>query len=228
LLKIHLFKMVMIKVAILEDDAPLRNIVERFLQREPGFECVVATDSAGKFFESLSTAADIDVLLLDIMLHGQNSVPHIANIKKLLPQVKIIICTMHRSHDFVMQAIQEGAHSYYVKGSEPAKLLEIIKLTLQGGAYLDPYVTLEVMEALQAKDTNPIHNTDESSFEQQWQLTLREKQVAAGLLDGKRYKEIAKEQNISVDTIRHHLKNLYKKLDVHSKAQLIKKLQEKA
>lgn len=212
----------MVNVAIIEDELEVRNMVQRYLDHQLDFQCVLVSDSVGVFFELLNINITPHILLLDIMLHGQNSIQHLAKIKKMLPELKVIIFTTYRNRSFVNNAIQEGADGYYVKGDEPAKLLEILQLTLQGGSYLDPQVTTDLLESMRHAEFSLPKSP--KPFNTSWKLTRREEQIATELLLGKTYKEIAKLSEISIDTIRHHVRNLYKKLGVHSKGQLLQKL----
>lgn len=216
----------MINVAIIDDEINVRDSIERFISQQAGFQCVLAMDSVGAFFEAFHKVYRIHILLLDVLLHEQNSIEHITNIKKVLPDTKIIMLTKHRDPEFARNAILQGVHGYCIKNNEHNNIIEVINITLRGGFYLDPFVLAELIKILLSEALLSLKNT--FIFNPLWELSQREEQIAEGLLIGKAYKEIARAYHISIDTVRHHVKNLYKKLNVHSKKQLLKKLHERA
>ena len=223
------------QIALIEDDLRLSKRMAFFLNKQDDLECVVSAGSLGEFFESLDEKLKLDLLLLDIELSESiNTIGHIRKIKSLLPQIKVLVITGHNHPDYLLQALQEGADSFYLKGSGLPKLLEAIEATHAGGTYLDPEAAVHIIPYLRKKKQLPdtgIPASDkfetalsDEGLQPDLQLTQREKQVAQGLIAGQSYKEIAQHINLSVNTVRHYVKVLYKKFEVANKVQLSNKL----
>ncbi|MCB0548494.1 MAG: response regulator transcription factor [Phaeodactylibacter sp.] len=223
------------KIALIEDDERLLKRMFSFLNSQNGLQCIIAASSLGEFFERLDEELKPDLLLLDIELSQDiNTIIHLKKIKNLLPQSKVLVITGHNHPEYVLKAMQEGADSFYLKGSGLNKLLEAIETTFSGGAYITPEAAAHMIpflrkEKLPAMDGLP--HTDEPDTapaegiaQKAPELSPRERQVARGLIKGQSYLEIAENINISVNTVRHYVKVLYKKFEVANKVQLSNKL----
>ena len=223
------------QIALIEDDRRILNRMVLFLNKQEELECVIAAGSLAVFFECLSDERQPDLLLLDIELsEAVNTIAHLPKIKSLLPHVKVLVITGHNHPDYLLQALQQGADSFYLKGSGLPKLLVAINATFSGGAYLDPKAAVHVIPYLRGKDAIPDDGLPDSGMSQApaseglgqggLKLSFREDQVARGLIKGQTYKEIAESINLSVNTVRHYVKVLYKKFGVGNKVQLGNKL----
>lgn len=216
------------KLAIIEDDPFLLQALKDFLDQQEHLECVLATSTLGHFFERWDTHNRLDVLLLDILLGEHNSLDHLTKIRRLAPHCKIIVITGVTDPSLLLRALETGADSYYRKGSDLEKLLDVIDLTLRGGAYIDPEVAPEVINFFRNRAENK-NRSDQVKLEQLraiHQLSEREVQVARGLITGHSYEAIGDSLNIALNTVRHYVKTLYRKLEINNKVQLIQKLQE--
>ncbi len=224
------------QIALIEDDQLLLKRISVFLDNQSGMKCVVTARSLGEFFERLDEEVKPDLLLLDIELSNEvNTIHHLQKIKNLLPSIKVLVITGHNHPDYVLKAIQKGADSFYLKGSGMPRLLEAIDFTLNGGAYLDPEAAAHMIPYLRGQKepsftgisssdgqkTVPSEGTGAQSGPQ---LSRREEQVAHGLIQGQSYREIAENINLSINTVRHYVKALYKKFEVANKIQLSNKL----
>lgn len=215
----------MINIACIDDDLKLIEVMERFVENHSEFKCILKAHSIGEFLEALNDDLSIDIVLLDISLGATDSLGHLGKIKKLLPDAKVIIMTGHEEKAYLIKALEEGANSYYLKSSSPAQLIDTILATHQGGTFLDPKAATGLVELFQHKKNNAeINAFPGKDLQKQWDLTNRELQVAEGIFLEKTYKEIAQDHTISIDTVRHYLKSLYKKMGVHNKLQLIRKI----
>lgn len=215
----------MVKIAIIEDDTVLIDALARFINGQANFLCVLQANSLDCFFEILTPNVTIDIVLLDISLGELNSLEYLGKIKRLIPNCKIIIMTGHESTDFVIQAMQEGADSYYLKRSSPTQLINTILATKEGAGVLDPNVVTGLAKIFQKEEfPAPSNIFPAERIKKHWQLSRRELEVAEGLFFEKAYKEIAEANNISIDTVRFHLKSLYKKMDVHNRSELTRKM----
>lgn len=216
----------MIRVAILDDSQGFTASLQRFINQHEKLTCIFSAHTMEDFFREISSVSDLDILLLDISLEDMNSLEHLAKIRVLLPRTKIVVMTGHKDPAFLMQALQEGAHSYYLKHSTPTQLIDTILATHQGGAFLDPQAAVSLVELFRKKEGNPLFLALQQKLKEIWDLNQREMQVAAGLLEEKTYQEIATANNVALDTVRHYVKSLYRKAGVHNKQELLEKLSE--
>jgi DNA-binding NarL/FixJ family response regulator len=227
----------MIRIALVEDDQLLSKRLVFFLNSQKTMQCILVANSLGRFFEQLTDDLKPDLLLMDIELSDTiNTIEHLKKIKSLLPQSKILVITGHNHPQYMYRALQNGAHGFYLKGSGLAKLLQAIQTTHEGGSYLAPEAAALMLPLISGEesaiDSSPLSSTtssvdahdEQTSDNTMKHLSQREKEVARGLIDGATYQEIASSSNISINTVRHYVKILYKKFDVSNKIQLGQKL----
>lgn len=150
-----------------------------------------------------------DVILMDIELPGINGIEGSTRIKKLMPDVHIIVITVHENSELVFEALCAGACGYITKNTEYSRLIDSIKEAMNGGAPMSSNIARMVVESFQKNQNTP--------------LTSRETQVLELLSKGKSYTVIADELFIHKETVKSHIKNIYFKLQVHSKADAIEK-----
>lgn len=215
------------QIGIVEDDHTLLSELSDFLNEQARFHCVLAVDSLGGLFETWKQEINLDALLLDIVLGKENSLDHLHKIKILLPDCKVIIMTGRQDSNFLLKALAKGADSYYLKGNDLEELLSIIEITMKGGAYIDPYMAPELVDVIRKKNeiaSSALPDLQFNRLAKHYELHERERQVAKGLITGRSYQEIADDLNIALDTVRHYVKSLYKKLDINNKVQLIQKV----
>lgn len=213
----------MIQIGIVDDDKVLSDKLASALSQQNDFECTLQASSLGALFESIDPVSQPDILLLDIQLGVISSIDHLEKIKALLPQSKIIIMTGYSDKRYIVDALQRGANSYILKGQAPTKIFEAIRETHNKGSFLGPQAASVVVEHLR----NHIPGKGQPTFsttDLPWDLTVREAQVAQDLTEGFSYKEISQQRNISINTVRHHIKSLYRKTEVSNKMQLLQKL----
>jgi DNA-binding NarL/FixJ family response regulator len=152
-----------------------------------------------------------DVILLDIGLPGISGINGIKLIKEKYPEVNIIILTVYENEDKIFSALCEGASGYLIKTTPLNKVKDAILEVLAGGAPMSPQIARKVVSHFN------VNKHIKSS------LTAKEKEIVAGLVDGLSYKMIARSNEISIETVRFHIKNIYKKLHVNCKAEVITK-----
>ncbi|MBU6341266.1 MAG: response regulator transcription factor [Bacteroidetes bacterium] len=211
-------------IIVIEDDSQLRQLYVQFLQ-ENGYPSIEPYPSVAHFLDQLNLNQVPDLILLDIMLGTQNALLQLPKIKLLLPQVPVIIVTGYQDEQFLFQALKEGADSYFIKGDSLDKLQEAIRQTLLGNAYLSTESTNQLVEYYRNAPplNDPLHLflTDVSL---KYRLKKREMEVLNGLLAGKRYKEIASDMHVSINTVRHYVVSLYQKMNINKKEELLLKL----
>src|SRR5690606_1346102 len=191
----------MINVAIVEDNKTIREGLAALISGTPGYDCVGSFADCEKFLNSLSKT-DIDVVLMDIGLPGMNGIEGVKRAKKINPDINILMLTIYEENEVVFEALCAGACGYLVKKTPPSKLIDAIKDIYAGGSPMSSSIARKVITTFQ---TNRRDNTEESQFE----LSNREKEVLNQLAIGSNYNEIAGNLFISVDTVRHHIRNIY-------------------
>ncbi len=205
----------MIKVAIVEDNKTIREGLKLLIDGTEGYSCVGDYTICEDLISELN-GLDVDVILMDIDLPGISGIEGMKRIKQISADYTILILTIYDENELIFEALCAGASGYLVKKTPPAKLLEAIKEAYEGGAPMTSNIARKVVDFFQK--TQPIQKKEKS-----FQLTKREKEVLTGLVNGSSYKAIADSLNISVDTVRFHFRNIYKKLHVHSQSEAVVK-----
>ncbi|MGB4851774.1 MAG: response regulator transcription factor [Ignavibacteria bacterium] len=198
----------MIKVSIVEDDKLILEAIRDLIVETDGFNC------SGFYGDCESAIEDMknnrpDVMLMDIELPGISGIEGVKKIKELYPKTDIIMLTVHEDLSLVFQALTAGACGYLDKSASEEKIIESIKEISDGGAPMSYKIAKLVVSSFQKKPESV--------------LTKREFDVLDQLCKGQSYKEIAYKLFISVGTVRHHIKNIYFKLHVHSKSEAVAK-----
>lgn len=205
----------MIKVAIVEDNNVIREGLGALINGTPGYACIGAFENCELFLDKLNSLP-ADVVLMDIGLPGINGIEGVRAAIRKNPDLNILMLTIYEDSDKVFDALCAGACGYLVKKTPPAKLLEAIKDVCDGGSPMSSNIARQVITAFKETKNLPEDNSG-------YLLTDREKEVLIRLADGYNYQEIADSLFISVDTVRHHIRNIYKKLHVHSQSEAVAK-----
>lgn len=201
-----------IKLAIIEDDALVQESLCDFFEVQINTECVLVSSSVESFLKDLNALDTLpDVILLDINLLGMTGIEGIPLIMCELPQVDIIMLTTFDDNDSIFKALCAGACSYLSKKTPLKKIGEAVEVVYEGGSYMSPSIARKIVNHYAPKNTK--HHL----------LTDRQKEIVTGIVDGKSYKMIADDLFVSLDTVRSHIKNIYKTLEINSKAELIRK-----
>ncbi len=197
-----------IKVLIIEDDDLIRSSFVSLLSSSEKFECVADYDNCEAAIKNLSKD-EPDVILMDIELPGISGIEGIARIKKIKQDIDIITVTIHNDDTKVFQALCAGSCGYLTKNISPEKLMDSIEEAYNGGGPMSTNIARMVVQSFQRNTKSP--------------LSPRETEVLQLLAKGKSYTMIAGELFIDKETVRSHIKNIYIKLEVNSKAQAIEK-----
>lgn len=205
----------MINVVIVEDNNVIREGLSALINGTAGYSCIGAYSNCESFLDKLDSAS-ADVVLMDIGLPGMNGIEGVKTAIKKKSDINILMLTIYEDSDKVFDALCAGACGYLVKKTPPAKLLEAIKDVYEGGSPMSSNVARQVITAF--KETKNVSANDNG-----YELSDREKEVLSRLADGYNYQEIANSLFISVDTVRHHIRNIYKKLHVHSQSEAVAK-----
>ncbi len=205
-----------IHVTIIEDDDEIRNGLCWLLNHSEGFECVAACRTCADVLKSIEENVP-DVILMDIGLPGKSGIDCVQIIKECYPRVEILMVTVYSDEDKVFQSIRNGAVGYIVKNISSERLLDAIRQAYRGGVPMSPEIARKVIGYFRGG----------SDIDLRASLSQRETEVLQCLVDGQSYKSIAEKLFISVHTVRFHLHNIYEKLHVRSRAELVAKAVQK-
>lgn len=205
----------MIKILLVDDHAVVRMGLKMLLSAHPDME-VVGEASEGN--EGIQKAAELkpNVVVMDLsMPHGKDGLSATSELKKLMPDINILILTMHDDEEYLFRAIQAGASGCILKSAPHDELLTAIKGVAKGDAYLHPSATKRLMEEYLGSIKN---GNAPDSFEL---LSDREKEVLTLIAKGFSNKEIAEQLIISVKTVETHKGNLMEKLQMKTRPELV-------
>ena len=202
----------MIKVAIFEDNRSLREGLATMINGTAGFECVGAFPNCNHLLKNISQAKP-DVVLMDIEMPGINGIEAVAMIKADYPEIKILMETIFDDDEKIFNSICAGAEGYILKHTAPAEIMEAIKEIHEGGSPMTPSIANRVLKMVKQRP--------ESTSRESFDLTDREKEILFCLVKGMSYKMVADNCFISIETVNVHIRNIYKKLQVHSKSEAV-------
>ena len=197
-----------VELWMIEDNHAFRNTVARLLNQTKDIRCTRTFPACEDVLALLNTGATVDVMLLDVELSGMNGIEGLKKIKAISPATRVIMLTVFEDHERVFRAICAGASGYLLKRHIAEKLPGSLEEVLAGGAPMSPSIARMVIQSMQ---TGTKLNSDP------YQLTAREKEILSSLSKGNSYKLIAAEMEISLDTVRTHIKHIYDKLIVQKK-----------
>ena len=203
-----------IRVMIFEDNNHLRESLYFLISSSKGFECVGAFPDTRQAKYNVQKF-DPDVIVMDIEMPGMNGIDTTRLLKKEFPDTKILILTIFEDQDRIFQSLCAGGSGYLLKNSTPEQILQALKDVYKGGAPLSAPVAKMVVQFFTSNIA--ANNNDD------YQLTPKEKELLQQLVDGKSYKMIAGKMNISFETVKTHMKNIYKKLHVNSSTEAVAK-----
>ena len=199
-----------IGIGIIEDHTEFRQSIEYLVSTATEYSITWSVSSAE---EALKEKADPEIVLLDINLPGMKGIDAISLLKKKYDGLKVIMLTIHEDDHHILEAVRNGADGYILKKANRNKILEAIKQVYEGGGALTPSVARQVMAFLKP----------EKSVKDIPILTPREKEILWLITQGMINEKIAAELYISPETVRNHIRNIYDKLQVHSRSQVVAK-----
>ncbi|MBL0270381.1 MAG: response regulator transcription factor [Chitinophagaceae bacterium] len=206
----------MIQVAIVEDIREIKEGLELLIDSSEGFRCIKTYSNAEEAMEDLPLI-NPDVVLMDINLPGINGIEAVRSLKPKIPATQFIMSTVYEDDENIFESLKAGASGYLLKKTAPSKILESITEVFNGGSPMSSQIARKVIGSFQQKNS-----IEDSSL-----LTQREKEILKLLARGLRYKEIATELTISIDTVRTHTRHIYEKLQVQSRIEAINKVMGK-
>jgi DNA-binding NarL/FixJ family response regulator len=216
------------KIAIVEDNTTIRTLIQKFLSKQEDFTCTQVYDAVEPFLADLKQHLLPNVVLMDIDLPGMNGIEGMKLIKTNFPSVEIIMLTVYHDSHRIFDSLCAGASGYLLKHTSLQEIKESIEVVINGGSVMSPQIARKVIGYFAMQPNSSSEITKQQSSEkpisnQESELTMREQEIVVGLVDGLSYKMIADRMAISIDTVRAHIRNIYKKLHVNSKAEVIAK-----
>jgi two-component system response regulator NreC len=199
------------RIIIADDHAIVREGLVALLEGEPDITVVGQGDSGGSAL-SLALEHRPDLALLDITMPDMNGLEATRQIKIEVPEVMVLILTMHEEEAFFFEALRAGASGYLLKGAHSEELLTALRVVREGGVYLTPDLAGELVQDYLIR--NPEPSLDDL-------LTSREQDVLTLIAQGFTNTEIAEQLTLSINTIKTHRSRIYNKLDLHDRASLV-------
>jgi DNA-binding NarL/FixJ family response regulator len=200
-----------LKVVLVEDKPDVRDSWTRLINSLPGFSCAGSCASGEDALRTIPSLAP-DVVLMDIFLPRMSGIECTSRLKLLLPKVQILILTAVEDDELVFMALQAGADGFLLKRTKPEDLRAAMVDVLGGGAPMTSEIARRVVESFRKASRQPRETV---------RLSAREEEVLILLSKGYANKEIAEHLSISVETVGSHLKHIYEKMHVRSRAEAV-------
>ena len=205
----------MIRIAIVEDEDEIRESLAVIIDGAAGFKCTSGYSDCETALPALAETLP-DVVLMDIKLRPgkMSGIEGVRRIKALMPEVDIVMLTIHANTELIFESLRAGASGYLLKHLAPAELLASIQEVVAGGAPMSPKIARLVVGSFQdTRDAPP--------------LTSRQKEILFKLREGKSYRVIGEELFISENTVKCHIKKIYELLHAHTQAEAVAKAFER-
>ena len=202
-----------ITVSIVEDSDKLRETLVRVLNRADGFSCVSHYANAEDALKDLPKIKP-DVVLMDINLPGMNGVECVRQLKKIAPEIQVMMLTVYEDTENIFDALAAGASGYMLKRTAGKELLEAIQEVKRGGSPMTTHIARKVVQSFQRSA---------AAEAQTESLSEREQQVLDLLSRGLIYKEIAEKLGISYETVHTYIRRIYEKLQVRTRTEAVAK-----
>ena len=202
-----------ITVGIIEDNEQIREGLAVLINGSPGFSCVATAPSAEEGLQVLPKKRP-DVVLMDINLPGMSGIEAVPRLKELLPNAQIMMLTVYEDDEKIFRSLVAGAAGYVLKRTPPAELLDAIQSIHHGGSPMSDQIARRVVEVFRAMGASAAETEN---------LSQRELEILSSVAKGNRDKEVADQLFLSVETVRTHLRNIYKKLHVRSRTEAVLK-----
>jgi two-component system response regulator NreC len=204
-----------VRLLVADDHKIFRQGIKKLLEEEPDLQ-VVGESADGRETVKKATELKPDIILMDIAMANLNGLEATKQIKKVLPETKVIMLTMHKNEEYVLQSFQAGASGYILKEGAVEELVSAIRSIHQDKSFLSPTVSKTLVDAyLRKMETGKT----ETPFDL---LTDREREVLQLIAEGYTNREVAKQLFISVKTVEAHRAHIMQKLNIHDIAKLVK------
>lgn len=206
----------MIKVAIVEDDAPFRKSLRQVIESKRGFSCVAECGTGAEALERIPRDPP-EIVLMDLNLPDFSGAEVTARLKAVLPDISVVVLTVYNDTEHIFKALRAGACGYLLKQATAVEILQAIAEAHRGGAPMTSGIARKVIATFQ--ELSPV---DEATAK----LSPREREILGLVADGYTSKEVADKLTITISTVCWNLDKIYKKLHVHSRVQAVNKLRQ--
>ncbi len=200
-------------VWLVEDNVQFRTNISELVDETAGLACELAVSSCEEAFAQLETMAAPDIVLMDIGLPGVNGIEGIRHLKSLAPSAQVIMLTVFDDNEKIFQSICAGASGYLLKSAPPDEIMRSLREILDGGAPVNAQIARKMLDMF-AEIVSPKGD---------YRITSAEKEILHRLVAGMPKKQIAHDLGISFHTVDTHLRNIYAKLQVHSRSEAVAK-----
>jgi len=206
-------------LGIIEDQTAIREALCEYLGAQPEFACVLCAASHEEFMAGLAGLAEPPSLVLsDIGLPGRSGIEGLAVLRQVLPEAQVLMLSVYTDAERVFEALRQGAVGYLEKTTPLPLLKEHLLQVAAGGSPMSPSVARHVARYFAAlRPASPLPAG----------LTARELEIVRGIEDGLSYKLIAERLHLSLDTVRSHIRQVYRKLEVNSKSEILIKARQR-
>jgi DNA-binding NarL/FixJ family response regulator len=197
------------RIFIAEDQTIVRDGLRALLSSNPNFEVVGEAEDGRELIRNIEEY-NPDLILMDLSMPRMNGMEALKEVKKLLPETKILVLTIHKTEEYILPVLKAGADGYVLKNDTQAELMTAIKSVLEGKSYLSPGVSQKVIEGY-------LEGSKTVKTKTSWDtLTQREREILKLIAEGYKNREIADDLCISIKTVVKHRANLMEKLDLHN------------
>ncbi len=201
----------LIKVVIIEDNKYMREGWETFIDYDPGL-CVIGSFGSCEEAFTSSEFKKAEVVIMDIGLPGMSGIEGVQHVRNSFPTMHVIMATVFDDDENIFNAIKAGAVGYLMKKVTPDEMVAAVKDAFSGGSPITPNIARKILKTLHAPE-----------IKEEEKLSERELEILKELATGKSYAAIGKSIFLSVDGVRHHIRNIYQKLEVHSRSEAVSK-----
>lgn len=208
-----------IRIGLAEDISSLAKAIAENLAMFKNVRHVFTARDGGEAIELLSRH-ETDLVLMDINMPGMNGIEATRRIRQLFPNVRVLMLTVFDDGDNLFQSILAGASGYLLKDEPPARLIAAIEDTMEGGAPMSPSIAVKALHLIRGQQPDPASPADLG-------LSAREMDILQHIAAGLTYQQIADKTFISPKTVRKHIENIYRKLQVHNKVEAIQLAQKR-
>jgi DNA-binding NarL/FixJ family response regulator len=202
----------MIRVAIFEDNLSFMKAMQVLIAAQPDMLLAYSAESLAEIGSLYKIGSD--VVIMDIDLPGLSGIEGIRLLREHLPSAAIFVLTVFEEEEKIFESVKAGAQGYLLKKDPPEKIVEAIYTVHKGESILNGRIARKMLEYFSAQESKRQKQLEE------YNLTRREKEILLLLIDGKSYKLIADECGISMQTQFTHIRNIYNKLNIHSRAEI--------
>jgi DNA-binding NarL/FixJ family response regulator len=205
---------VSVSVSIIEDDASIRQILTGWINGAEGLRCLSIHDSAESALAKLPQEKP-EIVLVDINLPGQTGIECVRRLKPKMPEVQFVMLTVYEDTVHIFDALKAGASGYLLKRTPHQELIASLRQVRDGGSPMTSFIARKVVQSFYQEPADRVQAEG---------LSARESEVLQLLARGYFYKEITEALGISMSTVNTHVRRIYEKLHVHSRAQAVAKL----